>query len=240
MERSGIATTQISLIRDHTERIGPPRALWVPFELGRPVGAPGNPAFQARVLRSALALLEYPEGPVLEDFPDDEPDGAAPEVPLACPVSFAADVDALDTQSELLHAFRAEAEGLRSWYDQAVELRGRTTANSTGLSPDAVVNFVAAFARGEEPTNPLAGVPLGMALKMATEDLKAYYNESITAQPGRATDVVSLEEWFWNETAAARVLNEIRKHCLAREGAMYQQLGHTWLVPRRQLPHFEE
>ena len=177
---------------------------------------------------------------MLEDFPDDEPPCDAPEMPLACPVSFAADVDALDSESKLLSAFRAEARGLRDWYDEAVRLRGRTTANSTGLVPDAVVDFVAAFARDEEPANPVPSVPLGMALKMATEDLKAYYNESVTGQPGRATDVISLEEWFWNETAAARVLNEVRKHCLTREGALFQQLGHTWLVPRRQLPRFGE
>ena len=177
---------------------------------------------------------------MLEDFPDDEPAGTTPEMPLACPVSFAADVDALDSASELLRAFRAEAGGLRDWYNDAVRRRGRTTANSTGLAPDAVVEFVAAFARGEEPANPVPGVPLGMALKMATEDLKAYYNESVTGQPGRATDVISLEEWFWNETAAARVLNEIRKHCLTREGALFQQLGHVWLVPRRQLSRFGE
>ena len=203
------------------------------------MGAPGNPAFQKRVLRMALDLLERGQGPVLEDFPDDEPPGAAAEVPLACPVSFAADVEALETQSEIVGAFRAEAQGLRDWYDQAVERRGRTTADSTGMAPEAVVDFVAAFARGEEPANPVPDVPLGMALKMATEDLKAYYNESVTAQPGRATDVISLEEWFWAETVAARVLVEIRKHCLQREGALFQQLGHVWLVPRRQLPRFE-
>ena len=211
----------------------------MPFELGRPVGAPGHPGFQSRVLRAALDLLDRPQGPVLEDFPEDEPAGQTPEVPLACPVSFAADVDALDAERELLKAFRAEAQGLRGWYDEAVRLRGRTTADSTGLAPEAVIDFVAAFARGEAPANPVPGVSLGMALKMATEDLKAYYNESLTGQPGRTTDVVSLEEWFWGETAAARVLNEIRKHCLVREGALFQQLGHVWLVPRRQLPRFE-
>lgn len=212
----------------------------MPFELGRPVGAPGNPAFQKRVLRMALDLLERAHGPVLEDFPDDEPEGTAAEVPLACPVSFATSVDALDGRSELLNAFRAEAAGLRDWYEGAVQLRGRTTADSTGLAPEAVIDFVAAFAQGEEPPNPVPSVPVGMALKMATEDLKAYYNESVTAQPGRATDVVGLEEWFWTETAAARVLNEVRKHCLTREGALFEQLGHTWLVPRRQLPRFRE
>ena len=235
-----MATTQISLIRDHTERIRPPRALWVPFELGRPIGAPGNAAFQSRVVRAALQLLERPHGPVLEDFPDDEPAGTPAEVPLACPVSFAGDIDRLDAGTGLLSTFRGEAESLRNWYDEAVRLRRRTTANSTGLGPEAVIDFIAAFARGEEPENPMTEVPLGMALKMATEDLKAYYNESVTAQPGRATDVISLEEWFWSETAAARVLNVVRRFCLTRNGYIFQQLGTVWLVPRRQLHRFED
>ncbi len=234
-----MATTQISLIRDHTKRIQPPRALWVPFELGRPVGAPGNPAFQTRVVRAALELLEHPSGPVLEDFPDDEPTGTPPEMPLACPVSFASQVAELDAEGELLNAFQAEVNGLRNWYDLAVQHRGRTTADTTGLAPEAVADFIAAFAQGEEPDNPLSEVPLGTALKMASEDLKAYYNESVTAQPGRATDSVSLANWFWSETAAARVLNEVRKHCLWRDDRAYKLLGTTLLVPRRQLHRFE-
>ncbi|ETW98471.1 MAG: hypothetical protein ETSY1_18600 [Candidatus Entotheonella factor] len=227
------------MIRVHTERIKPPRALWVPFELGRPIGAPDNPAFQTRVVRAALELLERPTGPVLEDFPDDEPEGTPSEMPLACPVSFAAQVAELDAEGELLNAFQAEVEGLRNWYDVAVSQRGRTTADTTGLAPEVVADFIAAFARGEEPDNPLSEVSLGTALKMASEDLKAYYNESVTAQPGRTTDSISLANWFWGETAAARVLNEVRKYCLGREGGEYQRLGTTLLVPRRQLHRFE-
>ena len=52
LEREGLATAQISLIRVHTEKIRPPRALWVPFELGRPLGTPDEPDFQTRVLRA--------------------------------------------------------------------------------------------------------------------------------------------------------------------------------------------
>jgi hypothetical protein len=74
---------------------------------------------------------------------------------------------------------------------------------------------------------------------MASEDLKAYYNESMTAQPGRTTDSISLANWFWGETAAARVLNEVRKYCLGREGQEYQRLGSSLLVPQRQLHRFE-
>ena len=239
LELAGIATTQISLIRVHTERIQPPRALWVPFELGRPIGPHGNPAFQTRVVRAALELLERPAGPVLEDFPDDEPAGTEPEAPLACPVSFAASAAELDVEAALPDAFRAEVDGLRDWYDAAVRERGRTTANTVGLAPEAVAEFVAAFARGQDPDNPLPGVSPAMALKMATEDLKAYYNESMTARPGGNTDPVSLENWFWGETAAARLLNEARRECLRRDGREYLFLGSNWLVPRRQLHRFE-
>ena len=51
----------------------PPRALWVPFELGRPFGAPDDAGSQKRVLLGALDLLEAEEGPILADFPDDAP-----------------------------------------------------------------------------------------------------------------------------------------------------------------------
>ena len=73
LEEEGISTTHISLIREHTERIKPPRALWVPFELGRPLGVPGDAAWQTRVLRAVLELLEASSAPVLVDFPDEAP-----------------------------------------------------------------------------------------------------------------------------------------------------------------------
>ena len=60
-------------MREHTEAIHPPRALWVPFILGRPFGVPGDSAFQRRVLVAALRLLEAPAGPVLADYPEDAP-----------------------------------------------------------------------------------------------------------------------------------------------------------------------
>ena len=46
----------------------PPRALAVPFELGRPFGAPNEVEFQRKVLHNCLELLERESGPVLEDF----------------------------------------------------------------------------------------------------------------------------------------------------------------------------
>ena len=53
-ESEGIASTQISLVRVHTENIKPPRALWVPFELGRPFGVPNDSDFQLYNLKEDI------------------------------------------------------------------------------------------------------------------------------------------------------------------------------------------
>jgi hypothetical protein len=47
-----------------------PRALWVPFPYGYPLGRDGDPALQTRVIEAALALVENPaaEPPVLADL----------------------------------------------------------------------------------------------------------------------------------------------------------------------------
>ena len=73
LEEEGIATVVIALIRPQAENTRPPRALWVPFELGRPIGPPGDAAFQKRVILAALGMLVEGGGPVrIIDFPDDD------------------------------------------------------------------------------------------------------------------------------------------------------------------------
>jgi hypothetical protein len=70
LERRGIATVVIQLLRQVAEKVRPPRALHVPFPHGYPLGEPGNPALQTRVIEAALALLEDPAArpPVLVSF----------------------------------------------------------------------------------------------------------------------------------------------------------------------------
>ena len=58
LERRGIATVVIQLLREVAEKVRPPRALFVPFRHGYPLDAPGDPARQLRVITAALALLE--------------------------------------------------------------------------------------------------------------------------------------------------------------------------------------
>ncbi|MBL8171452.1 MAG: hypothetical protein JNJ50_25045 [Acidobacteria bacterium] len=71
LEREGITTVSISLLREVVSALRPPRALWVPFPMGYPMGKPNDAALQHRVLAAALTLLSRNDVPVLADFPAD-------------------------------------------------------------------------------------------------------------------------------------------------------------------------
>ena len=69
LEREGIATVCIALVRHVAERVRPPRALAVPFRFGAPLGETNTADEQRAVLRAALRLLEHPgPAPVLADY----------------------------------------------------------------------------------------------------------------------------------------------------------------------------
>ena len=226
LESQGIATTQISLVREHTSTINPPRALWVPFMLGRPFGAPGDAAFQRRVLVAALNLLAVKAGPVLVDWMEDAPAVAGDAGPLACPVSFAR-AQGDDLAAKFLH----EVGELGQWHDLACARRGRTTVGLSGLAIPDAARFVASYL-GEAPQAPWSEeLAAGEALKLACEDLRAYYSEAAAAQPG-APDAVAVRDWFWHDTAAGRVLQELQRVCLASEDASLRLLAERSLVPR--------
>ncbi len=231
-EDEGLPTTQISLIRLHTERTKPPRALWVPFELGRPLGVPNDRVFQKRVMMAALRLFEEPTGPIIEDFPEDVPASAGQVTTLSCPVSFAQpEVDVGET-NQLCAAFKREMLSLRSWYDLAVEKHGRTTAGTSGIDVDALADFVCSFLGDGVPESPLAGVPVAYTLKLAAEDLKAYYMEGITAQPGQeSASSETLTDWFWSETMAGQVLLSVKDAQGKSEDGLLRIVGGALIVP---------
>ena len=228
IEREGIPTAQISLIREQTAAIRPPRALWVPFMLGRPFGAPNEPDFQRRVLRHLLSLFERSAGPVLEDFPEDAPVGGQEAAGFACPVSFAT---AKPGAGGLAGAVLEEIAELGPWYELARRRRGRTTVGVFGPGVEAAARHVVSYVKGapESPPNPAWST--GMAVKRACDDLKAYYYEAVAAQPGNL-DAKAIENWFWAETAAAQALLAIRNYCLKSDDESLKPLGKLSLIPR--------
>lgn len=69
LEEEGISTVSISLLREVTEKVKPPRALFVPYPLGFPLGEPNNAELQRKILVRAFELLsKEAEKSILEDF----------------------------------------------------------------------------------------------------------------------------------------------------------------------------
>jgi hypothetical protein len=234
LESEGISTTQISLIREHTATIRPPRALWVPFELGRPLGATENPGFQRRVLLAALELLDAPEGPLLVDFPDEAPEDATGRDKdlegWSCPVSFAPEIRQETDLEKLRSAFKREVGELRPWYDLSLEKRDRTAVVEFG--PESASELLGSFAVGEKPVIPQGDLSLATALRLAAQDLKAFYLESATVRPGSASpSSTEFSRWFWHETAASRILKAVKERCLKEADKSLRKTGALLLVP---------
>lgn len=229
LEDEGIPTVQISLVREHTEALSPPRALWVPFPLGRPFGVPDDAAFQSRVVRAALALLERESGPVLEDFPDDAPavDAEEDAAGLACPVSFPAAAADGDPAARL----RDEVAQLEAWHEVARIRRGRTTVGVTGLSIEAIAAYIGEWHRGARPESFRSDLRPADALRLACDELRAFYFEACSAQPGRRT-TGEMQRWFWEDTAAGRAIREVRDRTAGSDDAAVRALAASGLVPR--------
>lgn len=220
-------------MRLHTEAIRPPRALFVPFALGRPLGAPGDPAFQTRVLRAALALLEADAGPVLVDFAEDAPPAGEDDAAWSCPVPLS---PRPRDPRDLGGAFERELARMLPWYAAAVERRGRTTVGLAGLEPPDVGAFLVRMLEPPLPESPTAGTPLGMALKHAAEDLKAIYLEAARLRPGpepRDARVSSdaLQAWFWEETRAGDLLRALRDGLVRADDPGVALVARLMLVP---------
>lgn len=227
--REGIATATISLVREHAEVMRPPRSLWVPFPLGRPLGPPATTpagrAFQLDVLRSLLGLFETVNdrmmGPTIVDYPHDAPEGV-PESEegevWACPVSLPRPAPASEREA-LQASLDGEVALLLPWYEEARRERGRTSVGVSGLGVGmgdvgSMTEVLARYAFGEEVVAP-AGTVRSMPelVKYVADDLKAIYSEATVFRnvEGAAvnTDPRSLQRWLFGETVLGETLYRV-------------------------------
>jgi hypothetical protein len=199
-------------VREHTEIVRPPRALWVTFELGRPLGIPDDPPFQRRVAKAALDLLARTDGPILADYPEHVPE-VTDFSGWACPINLApSQVDSL----------AAEIDRLVPWYDQSVARRGRTTVGLSGLDMPAAGALVSGALAGD--------LPEAQALKQAIDDLRAYYLEAASAFPDPGSDATR-KKWFWDETQLARAMLALQPKLAASADPQHKILANLTLIP---------
>jgi hypothetical protein len=195
---------------------------------------PHDAAFQRRVLLALLRLLEAPAGPVLADYPEEAPHTPADEMEgVACPVSLGKGAGPDDPGAALLR----EIEEIAPWFDLARERRGRTTVGASGVPVEDCARIVGSYLNGRGGRN-LNGLSAGETLKLAYEDIRAYYFEAAAARPGGA-QAAKILRWFWFRTAAGRAFVELQKVCLASRDESAKLFASRSLVPnviQRELP----
>ena len=204
-ESAGLTTVSIALVREHAERVKPPRALWVPFYFGYALGKPDDPAFQHDVVAAALAMTQETEGPVLVDYPEEAgPIGLpqASEVPAAENGSAAKSLDAA-----------GEITALRAYYERWQDQRGRTAVGITGIPQRrfrGIIRFLEAYAASDDADmdDRPSDVSVPQFVRYCADDLKAFCYEARMAQRPNDSET-DIHRWFWGETSVGALIDSI-------------------------------
>ena len=195
-------TVGISLIREHTEKLKPPRALWVPFPFGLPLGHPDDVAEQRAVLDAVLALLNEPDVPVLRDFAGD-----------LAPGETGTSIQASAVEPSALLGLADEVTTMRRYWEQWSDRSGRTAVGVSGVAPvkfRGVVRFLEAFVNGENRDLPeRERTPFPLFIRYCADDLRVLYLEArLVMKPGEAP--ADTQRWFWGQTALGSFLRTLR------------------------------
>lgn len=236
LEAAGISTIGISLVRYHTERVRPPRYLFVPFPYGRALGKPNDPAFQQQVIDAALDLLKRPESdkPILEDFPvilDDEP---VLEAVLACALVMP---PPKARSGDWAKDVTAEIATLRPSYEESRRKLGRTMAGPSHVPPEKIelaAAYLARFLNGEDfaPAERPEGVRPVQYLRWCIDDLKVFYLEAAVARQGdQPWNNRQLQDWLWKQTALGSLILAVRARINATDNAVDKGIAFG-MIPR--------
>lgn len=189
-----MATVTIGSIRQQLYNTAPPRGLFCDFPLGRPLGVPGDAAFQHGVLKRAFSLLAA-DKPTLQDYEEVIEDDVSDV--LVCSLPPRHDPDA--------HPAVDEARGLRGAYDRAVDRYGNRAGAARLLDADAIPAAIEAFVRV------VAGVPWkeagipGIPARV-THDIRGYYEMAAMEIVGHTPAAWSGYRWFRDQTKTGELI----------------------------------
>ena len=202
-EGAGLTTVLVALVREHADKIKPPRALFVPFPFGYTLGKPDDPEYQHGVISQTLDLLKSSAGPVLADF-QGEP---LPERLVQASKVTPSVVDLTNNPAD-------ELTSLRAFYERWVDDHGGRTAIGLSGIPQrrfrGTIRFLESWAEdasGDMKERP-ANTSVPQFLRYCVDDLKAFYYEARMAQKPQATEP-EVHSWFWGETATGRLIKSV-------------------------------
>ena len=230
-ESQGFSTVLVGFVKEHMEIIKPPRALWLNFPMGRPMGKPNDPVFQKNVIRVAFELLQKSPGPVLEDFPEIIPVKEG-RMSYALPVDLVYKVNQLGDIDKLTDEVNKELSNLMPDYLKAIDINGRTTVGASEMKISNFVPYISEFAKGNKPKSPRKGFPAIPLLKLVVEDLNAVYTETRIYRD-KIDNFETLGKWFWEETNAGKLLLAIEAVSLESDDQVLRQIASMSLLTPR-------
>ena len=219
LEQAGINTVVIGLVKMHLEKIRPPRALWVPFELGRPLGPPSDPHLQRAVLKQALSLVETSHQQTLVDFITDDP-------------RFSADIDWRKPDIEKHTSIVDECTSLKPFYQRQCVNKSRTTVGVAKVPVSELAALIDHVYEHHGLKNIRQDISERLMLRLAMDDLKAYYIESALSDSGNPSSR-QIDDWLWLETVLGKRLRELRHRFMGSDNAKLADLGSKFIVPHR-------
>ncbi len=106
------------------------------------------------------------------------------------------------------------------------------------FGPDSAAQLLSAYVLKGAKNSGDADLPFAVALRLAAQDLKAFYFEAVAARPGAVPpDSQSFNRWFWADTAAGRVLAAARDRCGSETDKLLRMTGKMLLIPMDQGKH---
>jgi len=222
LERAGISTVVVGLIRPHLEITQPPRALFVPFELGRPLGPyVDGGEYQKGVLRAAFALLDRAQGPaILEDYPEEDPSEAGDpswQVPVIKDATSVVD----------------EVAALMPAWERAKTRFGRTLTGLSGLDVEQAADYLERFDTDNPAANPNDDMSDLLRMRFCADDIKTFFLEAAMADGSPSSRQIG--DWFWGGTHASEALRRIRNQNLEHENGVRALVCGKLLIPGARL-----
>jgi len=212
----------LSLVPQQAKKIAPPRVLSVPFILGRPFGSPDDASFQHRVLDAALGLLTQKDSPIFLEFSEEAPEISESLEEWVCPVSFNK-----EKEEGLLQNVKNEIALLRPWFEKRKTILGKTSFGISDFDLEDLAPFIHTFFSEEQNSKSDS-----FRLKLATDDLSAFYLEAVLQQPS-VNKISAFENWYWNETAAGELVKKVAIHCQKSLDPELQKTAKLLIVPER-------
>ncbi len=163
-------------------------------------------------------MIETCESHTIDDFSDDDP--RAIDNPEWLPPDIQSGTSVSD-----------ECSALKSFYQRQCVSNSRTAVGISGISINDAANLIDEVIAGSPPRRMHDDISPIVSLRLAMDDLKAYYMESALANGAPSSQ--QLQNWFWFDTTLGQQIRQLRIRFMENENSKLAALGERFSVPHQ-------